>query len=65
MEEHKEIVNRWISKRMKAGKAAQVAGFSRSDYYYKSNGRIPGKKPTQASFKEDGTIIKNTVVVQV
>ncbi len=63
MEEHKEIVNRYIQKGMKATKAAQIAGFSRSGYYYKSNGRIPGKRPTSHTMKEDGTMVKNTDVI--
>ncbi len=33
-------------------------------YYYKPKGRKPGKKPTHASLKEDGTIVKNAVVIQ-
>ncbi|HED07913.1 MAG TPA: IS3 family transposase [Ignavibacteria bacterium] len=64
MEERKEIVNRYISKGMKAIKAAQIAGFSRSGYYYMSNGRRPGKKPTRFTMKEDGTVVENSVVVK-
>ena len=64
MEERKEVVNRYISKGMKATKAAQIANFSRSGYYYRSNGRKPGKKPTMTTLKRDGTIVENTTVVQ-
>ncbi len=64
MEERKDIVNRYISKGMKAIKAAQIAGFSRSGYYYMSNGRRPGKKPTRFTMKEDGTVVENSVVVK-
>jgi len=63
MEERKEIVNRHIQKGMKATKAAQMAGFSRSGYYYKSNGRTPGRRPTAYTLKKDGTRIENSVVV--
>ena len=63
MEERKEIVNRYIQKGMKATKAAQIAGFSRSGYYYKSNGRTPGRRPTSHTMKEDGTMVKNTDVI--
>ncbi len=64
MEERKEIVNRYIQKGMKATKAAQVADFSRSGYYYKPNGRKPGKRPTLFTLKKDGTLVENSIVVQ-
>jgi len=64
MEERKEIVNRHIQKGMKAATAAQIAGFSRSSYYYKSNGRTPGRRPTAYTLKKDGTKVKNSVVVE-
>ena len=63
MEERKEIVNRHIQKGMKATKAVQIAGFSRSGYYYKPNGRIPGRRPTSYTLKEDGAMVKNTDVI--
>jgi len=49
---------------MKATKAAQIAGFSRSGYYYRPNGRKPGKRPTVSTTKEDGTRVVNSVVIQ-
>jgi len=64
MEEHKEIVNRHISKGMKVEKAAHLAGFSRSSYYYCSNGRKPGKKPTTTTLKSNGVAIENSVLVK-
>jgi len=64
MEELKEIVNRHISKGMKAEKAAQLAGFSRSSYYYRSNGRRPGKKPTTTTLKSNGEPVENRVLVK-
>ena len=63
MEERKEIVNRHIQKGMKSTRAAQIAGLSRSGYYYKSNGRTPGRRPTAYTLKKDGTRIENSVVV--
>jgi len=63
MEERKEIVNRHIQKGMKATKAAEIAGFSRSGYYYKSNGRIPGRRSTSYTLKQDGTMVKNADVI--
>ena len=64
MEERKEIVNRYIQKGMKAEKAARIAGFSRSGYYYHSKGVKPGKMPTHTTQKNDGSVVENTVVVQ-
>ncbi len=64
MEERKEIVNRYISKGMTATKAARISGFSRSGYYYIPNGKRSGKKPTQFTMKEDGTIVENSIVVK-
>jgi len=64
MEERKEIVNRHIQKGMKAEKAAQLAGFSRSGYYYRSNGKKPGKSPTTTTLKKDGKLVKNSVLVK-
>jgi len=64
VEERKEVVNRYISKGMKATKAAQIAHFSRSGYYYRSNGRKPGKKPTLSTLRRDGTTVENTTVVR-
>jgi transposase InsO family protein len=63
VEERKEIANRYIQKGMKATKAARLSGFSRSGYYYKPNGGKPGKKPTTTTLKDDGTVVKNTSVV--
>ena len=64
MEERKEVVNRYIQKGMKATKAVQIADFSRSGYYYKPNGKKPGKRPTLFTLKKDGTLVENSVVVQ-
>ena len=64
MEERKEVVNRYIQKGMKATKAAQIADFSRSGYYYRPNGGKPGKKPTGTILKKDGATVKNTTVVR-
>jgi len=64
MEERNEIVNRHISKGMKASKAANMAGFSRSGYYYASTGRKPGKRPTPSTVKEDGTIVSNAADIE-
>ncbi len=64
MEERKEVVNRYIQKGMKATKAAQIADFSRSGYYYRPNGGRPGKRPALFTLKKDGTLVENFVVVQ-
>jgi len=64
VEERKEIVNKHISKGMKAEKAAAIAGFSRSGYYYKPNGKKPGKRPSVYTKKKNGNLVKNTQVVE-
>jgi len=64
MEERKEIVNRHISKGMKALKAARLAGFSRSGYYYRPNGKKPGKHPSQTTLKSNGSLVENSSVVE-
>ena len=64
MEERKEIVNSYVQKGMKVAKAAREAGFSRSSYYYKSNGRIPGRQPTSHTLKEDRNLVDNTEVIE-
>ncbi len=64
MEERKEVVNRYIQKRMKATKAAQIADFSRSGHYCKPNGGKPGKKPTGTTLRNNGTTVKNTTVIR-
>ncbi len=64
MEERKEIVNRYIQKGLKATKAAQIADFNRSGYYYRPNGGKPGKKPIDTTLRKDGTTVKNSTVVR-
>jgi len=64
MEERKEIVNRDIQKGMKAEKAAQLAGFSRSGYYYRPNGRKPGKQPTVTTLKRNENPVDNNILIE-
>lgn len=64
MEERKEIINRYIQKGLNVTEAVQTAGLSRSAYYYKSNGQLPGKRPTSYTLKKDGTKVKNSVVIE-
>lgn len=64
MEERKEIVNFYVQKGMKVEKAASIAGFSKSGYYYKSTGHTPGRKPTTQTLKSDGTLVDNTKVIE-
>jgi len=63
MEERKEIVNKYIYKGMKAEKAARIAGFSRSSYYYKPTGNKPGKRPSTITLKKNGDKVDNDKVV--
>ena len=64
MEERKQIVNRFIQKGMKSDSAAQVAGFSRSAYYYKNTGVKPGKRPTNHSHNLAGDKVANEDIVE-
>ncbi|MCA1744377.1 MAG: IS3 family transposase [Bacteroidales bacterium] len=64
MEERKQIVNRFVQKRMKSDRAAQAAGFSRSAYYYKNTGVKPGKMPTNHSHNLVGEKVSNEDVVE-
>ncbi len=47
---------------MKATKAAQIADFSRSGYYYRSNGEKPGKKPIGTTLKKMELLLKTLLL---
>ena len=64
MEERKEIVKRYVEKGMTVSKAAGIAGFSRSSYYYKSKGGVRGRRPSTETLKKDGKIVDNKVVIE-
>lgn len=64
MEERKQIVNKFIQKGMKSEKAAKVAGFSRSAYYYKSTGGKPGKRQTAHTLRVDGKVTGNEYLIE-
>ena len=63
MEERKEIAKCYVQKGMKVSKAATIAGFSRSSYYYKPQGGARGRRVSTHTLKEDGTLVDNRVVV--
>lgn len=65
MEERKEIVNRYVQKGLKVEKAASIAGFSRSSYYYKGNGGIRGRRASNQTIKKDGTKVENTEIIAI
>lgn len=64
MEERKEIVNRYNHHGLNVSKACEIAGFSRSSYYYRSNGKKRGKRPTLFTLKITGEKVMNSVVVE-
>ena len=64
MEERKEIVNVYVQRGLKVTKAAEIAGFSRSCYYYKSQGGIRGRRPSSQSLKVDGSLVDNEEIVE-
>lgn len=49
---------------MKSEKAAKVAGFSRSAYYYKSTGGKPGKRQTAHTLRVDGKVTGNEYLIE-
>lgn len=54
------IVNQGLS----VTKALAIAGVSKSSYYYRSNGRPKGKKPSTHTFHESGKRISNQQLVE-
>ena len=55
------VVNQGLS----VTRALAIAGMSRSSYYYRSNGRPKGKKPSTHTFHQTGTRISNQELVKM
>jgi len=64
VEERKEIINRYVSKGIRTRKAAAIAGIARSSYYYKPKGGKKGKRPSSFSYRTDGSIIHNHLIIK-
>lgn len=64
MEQRKEIVNRFVHQGLRVQVAIDIAGISRSSFYYKPNGRKSGKAASKFTLL-DGKYVSNEQVVAV
>lgn len=62
MEQRKQIVRSFVSRGLRVAKAVFIAGIPKSSYYYRSNGRPKGKKPSTFTSKYNGEVVSNAVV---
>lgn len=62
MEERKEVVCKMVGLGMRTSKALAMAEIPRSTYYYRSNGRYKGKKPSTHTLK-NGEYVTNEQLV--
>ncbi len=63
MEQRKQIVRSFVSRGLHVIKAVGIAGISKSNYYYKSNGMPKGKKPSVVTSRDPGSVVSNEAVV--
>ncbi len=63
MEERKTIIRTYISRGMKAAVAANMAGMSKSSYYYKSRAGKRGRPPSTHCITENKGTVPNECVV--
>jgi len=63
MEERREIILKYTDRGMKVSKAVQLAGMSRSSYYYLSRHGNPGKKPSTSSQMMNGKELSNEEII--
>ena len=64
MGQRKEIVRNFVSKGLKVDNAVRIASIKRSTYYYQSNGKPKGKKPSTHTLHLNGESISNDIVIQ-
>jgi putative transposase len=62
MEQRKEIVNRYVHQGLTVAKAVTIAGISKSTFYYQSNGRKPGKRPSRFTLHDEEQVPNDRVV---
>jgi putative transposase len=65
MEERRQIVRRYKSRGLPVIKAVQVAGMSRSSFYYRPRKGKPGRRPSLKTGMVDGEIVPNEHVVGI
>jgi transposase InsO family protein len=63
MEQRKQIVRSFVSRGLRVAKAVFIAEIPKSSYYYRSNGRLKGKKPSAFTSKNQGEVVSNDVVM--
>lgn len=64
MEQRKEIITHFVGSGLSVTKATEIAGVKRSTYYYRCNGKLKGKKPSDFTIKDDGTTVSNDHIVK-
>jgi transposase InsO family protein len=65
MEERRQIVREYKSRGLSVCKAVQVAGMSRSSFYYRSRTGKPGRAPSRETSLLNGQIASNEEVVEI
>lgn len=63
MGQRKEIVRSFVSQGLRVFDAVGIAGINKSTYYYRSNGKPKGKRPSTHTRKASGTVVTNDTVV--
>jgi putative transposase len=64
MEQRKQIVGSYVSQGLRVFNVCPIAGIKKSTYYYRSNGKSKGKKASTHTFKLDGSMITNDIVLE-
>jgi transposase InsO family protein len=62
--EKREIVCRYVGNGLNVSNAVSIAGIKKSTYYYQSNGRPKGKRPSTHTIKYNEGLVANDVVVE-
>lgn len=65
MEERKEIILKIVSLGMSTSKALSIAGICKSTFYYKSNGRKKGKRPSGWTLYQNQAVPDEMVVQKI
>lgn len=63
MGQRKEIVTTFVSQGLPVYRAIKIAGIKKSTYYYRSNGRPIGKRPSTHTFNGNRLLVPNHKVV--
>lgn len=64
MGQRKEVIRGFVSKGLRVMEAVRIAGMTKSTYYYRSNGRPQGKKPSKYTQRIDGINVSNDNVLE-